>query len=367
MKKNFLLCGFLSLIVVLALFSTSYGEEISNDTGGGGRDAGIQFSFHDEGCPECIPSLSWGYPYYDPMMHILADYFTIRNVSDVDLELPIHAVLEILEPSSVQALNTDGGGTQAPTAYWEYSVTNNDGMTPGVSGTTLPPGEQIARIWEFSTPYSSGCNFWIDLRCGVGRGEVRLERSFFSTDRAASYNVESRPGEIFDHDDGSVEMHVGSDEGVVVLANRFTVLSSMDLDSISFYASGAAAGDPVEVIVYEDASGEAAAPEALMEVWRKPLVLGSGGFQTVSAADCPTINAEAVPGAAFFVAVVNTGPRNYTLGIDLSGPKAGASFISIDGAFTFAPISSMPIIDGNAMIRVQGTHGTTCFIGALMK
>ena len=354
-------------MVVLSLCSTSFGEEIATDAGEGGRDTSIHFSFGPGSCPECSPPLSWGYPYYDPVMHELVNYFTIRNNTDIDLELPIHAVLEILEPSSVHAENADGGGTQAPTAYWEYSAINNDGMTPGVSGTTLPPGAQIARIWEFSTPMDSGCQFWIDLYYGVGREDVRLDRSFFSSDFAASYVVESSPVGMFDHDDGSVEMHVGSDEGQVVLANRFTVLSSMDLDSISFYASGAAAGDPVEVIVYEGASGTAAAPEASMEVWRKPLVLGSGGFQTVSAADCPTINVEAVPGAVLFVAVANTGTRTYSLGIDLSESNAGASFISIDGGMTFAPISSMPIIDGNAMIRVQGTQGHTCFIETLMN
>jgi len=79
---------------------------------------------------------------------------------------------------------------------------------------------------------------------------------------------------------------------------------------------------------------------------------------------CPILNHGGAPEATFFVAVANKAERSYTLGIDMGGPYAGASFVSTDGGLTFAPLSSMPIIDGNAMIRAHEKPPGPCFIGA---
>jgi len=162
-------------------------------------------------------------------------------------------------------------------------------------------------------------------------------------------------------DDGTAEIHAGSDTGKVVLANRFATVSAITLSKISFYTSDAAAGDAVEVIIYEDPSGLAAVPESSMEVWRTAVVLGSGGFQEVAAPGCPALNAGEVPGAAFFVAVANRAERNYTIGIDLSG--AGHSYASVDGGQSYKSLSTMPIINGNAMIRAHTEQASTCFLG----
>jgi len=165
-------------------------------------------------------------------------------------------------------------------------------------------------------------------------------------------------------DDGTAEIHAGSDTGKVVLANRFATVSAITLSKISFYTSGAAAGDAVEVIVFEDTSGMASEPTPSMEVWRTAVVLGSGGFQEVAAPGCPALNLGGVPGAAFFVAVANRAARNYTLGIDLSG--AGHSYVSVDGGQSYESLSTKPIIDGHAMIRAHAEDASTCFIGSVI-
>ena len=176
-------------------------------------------------------------------------------------------------------------------------------------------------------------------------------------------------GEVgqFTLDDGSEEIHAGSTGGTCVIANRFTALSSVKLEAVEFYTSGAASGEWAEVIVYQDVSGAAAVPEASMDVWRKGVVLGEGGIQRLPAGDCPVINGEGAPGAAFFVAVANRVVRSYSLGIDLSGVYSGATYISTDGGATFVPIASIPIIDGNAMIRVEAGQAPACFVGVAVS
>ena len=76
-----------------------------------------------------------------------------------------------------------------------------------------------------------------------------------------------------------------------------------------------------------------------------------------------SLNAEGHPEAVFFVALANTEPRSVSLGFDITGPRAGAAYLSTDGGLTFAPVSTMPIIDGNAMIRADVKKGI-CFIMA---
>jgi len=47
------------------------------------------------------------------------------------------------------------------------------------------------------------------------------------------------------------------------------------------------------------------------------------------------------------------GEGSFSLGIDLSGEGAGASYLSEDGGVSFASLSEWPIIEGNAMIRAS--------------
>ena len=136
---------------------------------------------------------------------------------------------------------------------------------------------------------------------------------------------------------------------------------------MSFYTSGAAAGDEVEVILYEDPTGLASGPEPALEVWRTAASLGSGGFQEVSATGSPTLNPDGSGDGIFFAAVKNKAGRSYTLGIDMDGPYAGATYVSSDDGRSFAPTSTMPIFDGNAMIRAHAKAPESCFIGTAIR
>ena len=86
---------------------------------------------------------------------------------------------------------------------------------------------------------------------------------------------------VFSNDDGSGEIHAGAGTGMLVIANRFTTDRRVVLSAVSFYTGGAAEGDPVAVILYEDPFGMAEAPDATMEVFRTEVVLKGGGFQVV--------------------------------------------------------------------------------------
>ena len=162
----------------------------------------------------------------------------------------------------------------------------------------------------------------------------------------------------FFHDDGSVEIHGGAMTGMFVLANRFRTSVPMVIDLISFYTAGGSAGDEVDVIVYEDPTGRALSLDPTMEILRMTVTLGDEGFQQV-VVDRPLINKDGLQNAAFFVAVANLAEGSYKLGIDMSGPSAGISFVSTDDGRTFEPLSSIPILDGIAMIRASGRTGVS--------
>ena len=161
-----------------------------------------------------------------------------------------------------------------------------------------------------------------------------------------------RTGAILAHDDGSAEIHTGSVTEPLVVANRFVPGECVPLSSVSFYTSGAAAGDLAEIVIYEDPSGLAPAPDPSMEVLREEIILGEGGFQLVDLGGL-ALNVEGSPEAAFFVGLANVAPRSFSLGVDMSGTRGGVSFISEDGGLRFVAISEFPVMDGIAMIRAR--------------
>ena len=111
-------------------------------------------------------------------------------------------------------------------------------------------------------------------------------------------------------------------------------------------------------VVYEDPDGTAEAPHPSLEAMRTAVRLASGGFQKVSLGEV-LLNAGGNRDAAIFVAVVDSRARGCDLGIDMTGDRAGASYMSTDRGVTFSPLSSSPIVDGNAMIRIEWGTGST--------
>ncbi len=315
----------------------------------------------------CTPDLEPGYPSFtvvDPGDDIYEDYITLESLWAPGLQMPIRTVLQTLDPAPVYSLNPDGGGGSPPTGYWEYSLATHEGTTS--ADDILDLGEKIARRWQFAAEGGSTFEFWVDVFVsGSPKGDLWLGQLYFSPGSGTKDTGDQGPEEGFVLDDGTAEIHAGSTSGAFIIANRFSTSASVSLRAVSFYTSGAAAGDEAEVIIYEDPSGEAGRPAPSMEVWREAIVLDTGGFQEVPVEGCPVLNA--APGAAFFVALENRVERSYSLGVDMSGPCAGASYVSIDGGSTFDPISSMPIIDGNAMVRAHEKPAESCFIGVAMN
>ncbi len=214
-------------------------------------------------------------------------------------------------------------------------------------------------------------NFWIVAAFATGlilafSGTLTLDRHAAQAESGAagSVRLESNPlsgnpglkvvhaGAFLAHDDGSAEIHTGSVTEPLVVACRFVPGEPLILSSVSFYTSGTAAGDPAEIVIYEDRSGLAPAPDPSMEVFREEITLGQGGFQVVGTGGL-MLNATGSPEAAFYVGLANVAPRSFSLGIDMSGAEGGATFISEDGGYRFVPISEFPVIDGNAMIRAH--------------
>ena len=315
-------------------------------------------------CPGCAPTAMPGYPRFtlsDPDLY--EDYVTIQNVSTAGVPMPIRAVLASTTPGRVYAANPDSGSPSPPTAYWEYRLTSHDGTTS--SDNVLDPGERITRIWQLADEGGASFRFWADVfgadgaRGGDGGPAGRLDLTPGSASPLEAAVTEASAGVL---DDGTAEIHGGATDGAFVLANRFTVSGAVMLHAVTFFASGAAEGDAVEVIVYEEVLGETSGPAPGLEVWRTTATLGAGGFQDVPAADCPAINPGGVPGASLYVAVANTTPRSYTLGVDTDGPRADSSYVSTDGGVIFEPLETIPILDGNAMIRVRTREAGICFI-----
>ena len=333
----------------------------------GAADDRIQALSGSDSCASCVPALASGYPRFTiATPSLYEDYITIQSLSAAGIQMPIQTVLQTLTPDEVYAYNPDGGGGGPPTGYWEYSLTSHDGTT--TADDILHLDEKITRIWQFADDGGAAFSFWVDVQASASKGDSGID----GFELSPGFRKRSAAGAIPDEeefvlDEGTAEIFSGSTSGAFILANRFPASAPVSLRAVSFYTSGWAGGDEAEVIIYEDPTGAALRPEPSMEIWRTTIRLGSGGFQEVPTAGCPTLNRGGEPTAAFFVAVANRAGRSYTLGIDMSGPYAGASSVSRDGGLTFSPLSSLPIIDGNAMIRAQAKPSESCFIGIVLK
>ena len=317
-----------------------------------------------------------GRPSWDPIGEMYEDVIRIQNDSvSQKIRLPMAAVLQTLDPGVVLADNSDNYAHSAgrpPDACWRYTDADSEGTIGDLTDGTFDPGERISRTWRFHDPEGDAFSFWANVLSaglpswgGGKRGGATGEAPVGIVGPSAAPS----PGGVEDSDllldDGTAEIYLVSDSGGLVTANRFTAPAPVRLTSISFYTSGVATGEAAEVIIYEDPDGSARVPEPTMEVRRVPVVLGSGGFQVVPTGGM-MINGAGVPGAAFFVAVADSSAGGYSLGIDMTVPPAGASSLSKDGGFGFAPLSATPIIDGNAMIRAHSEPAESCFIGAVM-
>jgi len=358
-----------------------------------------------------------GRPSWDPVSKFYEDTFHIENDSASQaILLPMTAVLESLT-ADVNGSNTNNQAHSdglPPDACWRYTEADSEGTVGDLSDGTLDPGERISRIWRFYIPQSTPFSFYAnamaaalpsargaagemgEARDPVGLGERELpfdgDRFFYvppspylfgplqSEGRGGIQSIRSRREDLkgsgaaldrsdefmmrteYGNDDGTAEIYVGSASGGLVVAGRFEAPAPVRLSSVSFYTSGTAAGDWAEVIIYEDPTGSDRGPDPSLEVMRIPVTLGKGGFQEVGAGGL-LLNAAGEPGATFYVAVANTATRGYSLGVDLSGPDEGSSYLSTDGGETYGPISSSPIIDGIAMIRAQEALAPPCFVG----
>ena len=178
-----------------------------------------------------------------------------------------------------------------------------------------------------------------------GPGEIRLAQGFYC------------------RNDGTAEIHTGARNGDVIIANRFETDRPVALSAIIFYTSGAVAGDRAEVIVYEEMAEMGTGPDRMMEAWRQEVILEEG-FQRMDAGGLE-VNVAGRPGHVFYIGLANVGPESFSLGIDLTGPQAEASYLSRDGGKSFTPLSEVPVIAGNAMIRaVEGIALTPIGPGA---
>lgn len=156
------------------------------------------------------------------------------------------------------------------------------------------------------------------------------------------------------YDNGSAEIYAGGESGSgrIVMVNRFPVDGKAYLKGVSFHPSPLAAGQTVDLVVYEDTVGRAELPDFAMEVYRMSVVLedmGDDGFQRV-AIDELELNADG-GGGAFFVGLDNTDEwAHLSLGVDMDGAQADSSYVYIESD-GFTPFSDHSIIHGNAMIR----------------
>ena len=318
-----------------------------------------------ESCPDCVPALAIGYPSFTvgpgPDDDLFEDFITLENISGAGLQMPIRTVLKDLAPEAVRAVGTDGGGARPTTGYWSFDLATHDGTTS--ADGVLDPGEKITRFWSFTDEGGAAFSFWVDAYKTVARGEEddTIGEFGFAHD-AGPGEPGADPGALkLRLDDGTAEMFGGGTGGLFVLANRFPVAVPATLRSISFHTSGAAAGDTVDVVVYEDTGGRGDGPEPHMEVWRTTVVLGKGGVQDVATGGLP-VNTAGTGDAVLYAAVADTASRSYSLGVDMTGPPAGEAFVSTDGGESFEPLATVPILHGNVMIRIDLEPAGTCFI-----
>lgn len=292
-----------------------------------------------------------GRPSWDFILKRYEDIIYITNTSSGPIPLPFYTILTELEPESVTALDTDGGGDRPPTAYWAWS--NGDGL--------LDPGETVSRLWQFSDPDEVPFTFHVDvMTCYYDRMEGDSERlaSFrYETARGTIREPAVLTGDLrFIPDDGSAEIYGGADGRGVVLTNAFTLDRAVELREVSFLSGGVGEGDPVDVIIYFDPSGTTSLPAPEIEIHRHTVDLEGGGFQTVELDGLPLVPG---PGgsARFYVGVKGRSERSFSMGIDLSVPGSGAS-VSLDGGLTFDSLSDHPLADGVVMIRAEVAEWT---------
>ena len=312
---------------------------------------------------EVLPTFVFGPP------DIYTDIFHLENKSSSQVDLPIWTVLASLDPSAVTAENPDGGGDRPPTTAWEYSLSNNDGFDPSDADSVLDPGEIISGIWEFDNPEGAAFSFWADVLSPSapykGREAVRSRINGFHygpVRGSGAPTITGREGGLFFVDDETAEIYAGSSEPGLIIANRFRIDRPVAIREVHFETSGVAEGSHATVVIYDDPTGAAPAPDRSIEVYRAEIILRDGDFQVVDVG-AVAVNAGGSPSAAFFAGIEDAVEESYSLGIDLSSPSTGSTYISLDSGESFEPISVYPIIDGNAMIRAIGEDPDQDFDG----
>ena len=288
---------------------------------------------------------------------IYTDIVHLKNNSSDSIDLPLWAVLDSLNPESVTSDNPDAGGDRPPTSTWEFSQATHDGFDPDDGDSVLDPGEVISRIWDFHNPSGLAFSFWADV---VSPSEpYKRYQITWSTLSSFYYGpifgtgaspITGRDGYLYLVDDGEAELHTGSSEPGLIVANRFWIDQATQIREVSFETSGVAEGAKAAITIYEDPTGAAPTPHWGMAIYRNEIVLGDGGFQTVDVGGL-VVNVDGLPSAAFFVGLEDLTKDGYSLGIDQSSPSAGSSYISLDYGESFEPSLAWPIVDGNAMIR----------------
>ena len=299
-------------------------------------------------------------PDWDIGTEVYTEIFHLKNNSPDQIDLPLWTVLDSLNPVTVTSDNPDVGGDRPPTTAWEFSLATYDAFDPNDGDGVLDPGEIISRIWEFHDPTASAFSFWADVvspsepyKRGDGVGSTLGSFYYGPIFGTGASQITGRDGDLFVVDDGDAEIYTGSSVPGLIIANRFWIDEAVAIREVHFMTSGVAEGNSAAVVLYEDPTGTAPTPDWTMEVYRTEIVLADGGFQEVDVGHV-TVNQEGSPSAAFFVGVEDMGEQSYSLGIDLSSPSTGSSYISTDFGESFEPASAYPIIDGNAMIRAVG-------------
>jgi len=299
-----------------------------------------------------------GMPSWEHGLSIYEDIIHITNTSSSLIHLPLYTILSELEPESVTADNTDGGGDRPPTAYWEWSLDLHDGFDPSDGDAILDPGEKISRKWQFSVPDKEPFTFQADVLGCPSEMKRTSECDFsfsYETPRRSLREPTSGAEDLrFILDDGSAEIYMGADMSGIVLANAFTLDRAVEILEVSFLTSGVSEGDPVDVIIYFDPTGVSALPAPEDEVHRETVALEGGGFQVVDIGAIPMVPG---PGGSsrFYVGIMGRSERRCSLGIDLSLPGSGAS-VSMDGGLSFEPLADHPIVDGSVMIRAEAAE-----------
>ena len=296
-------------------------------------------------------------PDWDVGAEIYTDIVHLENDSPDRVDLPLWTVLGSLNPSSVTSENPDLGGDRPPTSAWEFSLATYDAFDPNDGDGVLDPGEVISRIWEIHDTGGLAFSLWADV---ISPSEPSKRYPIvWSTHGSFYYGpisgtgaspVTGRDGDLFLVDDDTPELHTGSSEPGLIVANRFWIDRTLLLREVSFETSGVAEGEPAAVVIYEDPTGAAPAPHRGMEVFRAEITLGKGGFQALAMGD-RVVNAGGSPSAAFFVGLEDMTEYGYSLGIDQSSPSTGSTYISTDYGESYEPGRAYPIMDGNAMIR----------------